>query len=1107
MKQDLARCPATRRRPERQVAPLRAAREGMKFSPRTLMLFVVLTFLVAATYARASAGQDAAAQTFVPGQTIERELRGGESHAYTVQLGAGQFIRIVAEQKGINVTLALHAADGRAIIRLDDADDAHAGQERLVLAVEAAGGYRVEVKSEHKWAPPGAYVMRFVESRAATDDDRARSANEVKSLALMREGRELLEEATDTSRKRSAEKYTEALPLIRALGDRPTREAAVLVGLGASYGERGETEPAFEYIGQALALYRASKDRWGEADALNNLGSLYYLASDLEKSFASHSQALPLARAAGDVFLESEILNNIGTVHRMAGRAQLALDTHREVLPLREAIGDRDLVATTNNNIGAVYFSLGEWQKAGEYMGRALEDWQAVNNRPKVNIALSNLGAVHLRLGEKEKALELLQKSLTLSREIGDRRGEGQALSNIAGIYSSLRDYQRAAEYAERSIPIRRAIDDMRGVGISMQEAGVAYDGLGNQEKALEYFSEALTLRRSTGDRNGEAGTLYRIAGVERVRGRLTEARARIEESLAIVESLRANINSQQLRAAFFATVQSYYDFYIDLLMQMHEREPAGAHAAEALAASERARARSLLDLMQEARIDVRSDADPALVEREAAVRAQLNKAAARQARLQGSKADAAQLASAAREVETLTTELTEVQSRLRQSSPRYAALAHPRPLELREIQGMLDAETVLLEYKLGEKRSFLWLVTQDEVLSYALPPRAEINARARQAYAALTAHTLPAKPGESLAAVRSRRRDAADPYWRLAGKLGEMILAPAAPRLGKKRLLIVAEGSLQYIPFGALPAPSSAGARPATPEPRPLIAEREVVNLPSASVLAELRREAAGRKPAEKAVAVFADPVFESDDPRIKSIAGKGGQGKGVQGSSAQPAAAGRTAELSRAANEVGLTRDAASGIPRLIATRQEADAILSAAPRSASMRAFDFEASRTTARSPELARYRFIHFATHGLLNAEHPELSGLVLSLVDAEGHPIDGFLRLHEIYDLKLPVELVVLSACSTGLGKEVKGEGLVGLTRGFMYAGTPRVVASLWKVDDEATAELMANFYRGMLKGKLRPAAALRAAQIEMLNQPRWRSPYYWAAFVLQGEWR
>jgi CHAT domain-containing protein len=174
---------------------------------------------------------------------------------------------------------------------------------------------------------------------------------------------------------------------------------------------------------------------------------------------------------------------------------------------------------------------------------------------------------------------------------------------------------------------------------------------------------------------------------------------------------------------------------------------------------------------------------------------------------------------------------------------------------------------------------------------------------------------------------------------------------------------------------------------------------------------------------------------------------------------------------------------------------------------PEGQGMEALDFEASRATATSPHLAQYRIVHFATHALLDNEHPELSGLVLSLVDRNGKPQNGFLDLEDVYNLNLPVDLVVLSACETGLGKEINGEGLIGLTRGFMYAGAPRVVASLWKVDDVATAELMGRFYRGMMKEGLRPAAALRRAQLAMWKQKRWTDPYYWAAFTIQGEWR
>jgi len=280
-----------------------------------------------------------------------------------------------------------------------------------------------------------------------------------------------------------------------------------------------------------------------------------------------------------------------------------------------------------------------------------------------------------------------------------------------------------------------------------------------------------------------------------------------------------------------------------------------------------------------------------------------------------------------------------------------------------------------------------------------------------------------------------------------------------------------------------------------------PLLLEHEIVTAPSASVLAVLRREVAGRQPAPKSVAVLADPVFKNDDPRINRSQMRD-----------EPALASQaTVRRSELASASGIERSAReSGLDdfsRLRFTRLEAEAIAQFAPKQNRLTALDFVASRETAQSAQLSQYRIVHFATHGLLNSQRPELSGIVLSLVDERGRTQDGFLRLHEIYNLKLNADLVVLSACQTALGKEVRGEGLIGLTRGFMYAGSPRVVSSLWRVDDRATAELMKRFYSGMLKDGLRPAAALRTAQVSMLKEKRWSSPHYWAAFTLQGEWR
>jgi CHAT domain-containing protein len=342
------------------------------------------------------------------------------------------------------------------------------------------------------------------------------------------------------------------------------------------------------------------------------------------------------------------------------------------------------------------------------------------------------------------------------------------------------------------------------------------------------------------------------------------------------------------------------------------------------------------------------------------------------------------------------------------------------------------------------------------------------------------------------------------------------MVLKPVTGQLNRKRLLIVSDGALQYIPFAALPLPGAEGRedqenlrpnistslrssvstslRPFVP----LIAEHEVVSLPSASALAVLRRELAGRQPAPKRVAVLADPVFDRNDERLNASFVKADP-------TTRAAEMEIESDLVRSADDLGLASQAFH-LTRLPFTRKEAQAILSLAPERARLAALDFAASLGTVFKPELGQYSYVHFATHGLLNSLRPELSGIVLSLVNERGADQDGFLRAHEVLGLQLSAELVVLSGCRTGLGKEINGEGLTGLTRGFMYAGAARVIASLWDVNDQTTALLMARLYRGLLgKRRLSPSAALREAQVSFWRDRRWSAPYYWAGFILQGE--
>jgi CHAT domain-containing protein len=487
-----------------------------------------------------------------------------------------------------------------------------------------------------------------------------------------------------------------------------------------------------------------------------------------------------------------------------------------------------------------------------------------------------------------------------------------------------------------------------------------------------------------------------------------------------------------------------------------------------------------LLELLREARAEIQQGVDPLLIERESYLRRSIANKAEEQTRLLSGKYTEQEAELTGKELSALTTEYDQLQSRIRQASPRYAALIEPKPINVDGIKRVVEADTLLLEYALGDEKSFLWAVTPEEVKSFELPGRAAIEESARRVYQLLTERGVSVL-GETLAQRKARLDRADSEYTEAAAALSRLLLGPVASELKQKRLAIVAEGVLQYVPFSALPSPASAS---------PLVVDHEIVTLPSASVLALLREDAANRKPASKAVAVLADPVFSASDPRL----GKNG-GSDTPGDSS-------LADTYRSAAESGL-----GNLLRLRFSRQEAEEIARLAGDKRNLKALDFAANRSVVTDAKLSDYRIVHFATHGLINNQHPDLSGVVLSLVDEQGRPQNGFLRLYDIYNLKLDAELVVLSACQTALGKEIRGEGLVGLTRGFMYAGAPRVVASLWRIDDRASADMMSRFYSAMLKDGLRPAAALRAAQVAMLKEKRWQSPHYWAAFTLQGEWR
>lgn len=882
-------------------------------------------------------------------------------------------------------------------------------------------------------------------------------------------------------KQKALDYYTQALSLQKVLGNR-SQEATTLKNIGSVYSDLGEKQKALDYYAQALTIQRAMGDRDSESSTLTYIGGVYVALGKNQQALDTFSQALSISKIVGNRAREATALSSLGSIYTDLGETQKALNAFVQALPLRKAVNDRNGEAITLSNMGGLYSALGEKQKALDYYTQALSIVKALKDRDSEATILNNMGLVYDALGQNQKALDYYVQSLLILKVVGDRAREGRTLSNIGAVYKTLGNQQKALDYYAQALPILKAVGDRKGEASALNNLGTVYDDLGQKQKALDAYVQSMPLLKALGDRNREAGTLNNIATVYQEQGKLTQALEQVNLAIAIVENLRTKINSQDLRASYFATVQDYYQLKTELLMQLHQQSPEKGYDKQALETSDRSRARGLIELLAEAGITLQTttESNPVITQEQQLQQA-LRQLEQQRVVLLSAEHTPTQAEALDKQSDALVNQLQDLTTRLRTTNPAYANLKYPQPLSTSQIQQqVVDSDTVLLQYALGETQSYLWTVTPNGIKSYTLPGRTAIEAAV--------------KPFQS---VISNAGNTVSDAKRTGDALYQIILAPAADQLQGKRLLVVADGALQFIPFGALPLPHQSSYIP-------LMKDHEIINAPSASSVAILRQQAFPVAP--KTLAIFADPVFSADDGRMTgkdnptldscAPAPQSTQPKGIKAQKLP-------LDLQRNLRDLDLR-----GIQRLPNTRIEAERILALVPPNQRSAACAFTANYdqvTQANRKPLNQYRIVHFATHGFINNNRPQYSGLVLSLVDPQGKPRDGFLRLRDIFNLKLSADLVVLSACQTGLGKNIRGEGIVGLTRGFMYAGSKRVVTSLWSVDDAATAQLMGHFYRGMLKEKQTPAVALRNAQLQM-----WKSnpdPRLWAAFTLQGEWR
>lgn len=1019
-----------------------------------------------------------------PGTSTELRINAGEAHLFPITLAGGQVLSLSVEQRGVDLIVTLVGADDAPLFQVDSTS-ASRGEEVLFFTAENAGIYKVKVQPAQAGSG-GDYTLLVRPIREALPRDKLLSAA-TRAMA-----------AGDHLRKlRNGEALREAI---------------------GNYS-------------QALALWQQDGNEKEATKALYNLGWSYAFLDDCAKSLEFYLPLLPLVRTHGTQEEQAAALLNTAICTLNVGETSEALSYFEQARQLFESLNVPRGLASTLVEIGRSHYLLGDNQEALNYYDRAMDIWRGTKNERGEGFTLDLIGRAQFSLGESTEALRSYEAALPKLEHAGDRRNQASTLTDLGRYYMAQGDYTAAVSFFEKALPLRAVIGDQLGKAETLSYLGEAESHLSQTEKALEHFNEALRLqeaikdRRGQGDtlhrigttyfaagqslqalthlesalrfwqengyRPGEAETRYQLARVQTSRGRLVEARAQVEAAVSIIESQRASIMGLNPRAFYFASVRSYYEQYIAVLMSLHEKSPQGGFDRLALQVSERARARLLLDAFEEAQYGFQGTDDQNLLARRKLLRQQLSSSADLQIRLLSNKLLPEQAARLTEKLADIEAQLQAVEQQLKARQPRLAGLLSPHILNAADIQRLVPDDTLLLEYALGDEQSWLWVVGKGGVDSFRLPGRADL--------------VSAATPFNDLARKRNWERGDKEKFEAASRALGQILLGRAAPLLGEKRLLIVPDGPLQFVPFAALQLPKPPEREAPTSSEadthdtfEPLVARHEIIYEPSASTVAAIRQDGGRRASPELAAAIIADPVFSSVATRTASPADDRAQA-GVRRGGGEKAMS--------AAVELKLMAKGAP-IPPLLSSGEEAREIYDITRTEGALLAVGFRANRQTATSPQLSRYHVVHFSTHALLNDERPDLSGIVLSLVDERGNPQDGFLQLYEIYNLNLPVELVVLSACQTALGREVKGEGLMSLMRGFMSAGARRVAATQWEVDDEATTELMRQFYLNMFRDKHLPAAAaLRSAQLSLQGRKdRWASPFYWAGFVLQGEW-
>lgn len=862
--------------------------------------------------------------------------------------------------------------------------------------------------------------------------------------ALVREGGE--------SNLRQAETlYQQGLKLAKVVGDSGV-EADCWNALGDIRRSLGDLQGSLVAFQSATDRFRVLGDKEREVETLNSQGRVLRLEGNLVKARQSYDKALLLADKAHFLPGKAVALNNLGMLWFYRGDIDLALQNLRRALEIWLELGRASRAATTLGNIGSAYLLGGRVEEAEEFLRQSLQLGRSSHDRNVEATALTELGWCRYLKEDYLRAIDLLEEAVNIRRATGDQLGEAGALDRLGSTLRELRRFPEAREAYEKSLRILRVAKSRFGLAHTTTNICELQLAMQDLASARSTCKRALDLFRETGDLNGEAHALHLKAVLAAKEGHLEEAVHLSEKAINLVDELWLHAEGRALRTSYLATRQRYFETLVTLLMDLHRRSPTAGYDARAFEASERARSRNLLEALLDSSF-AESTAAPTGKESEVL------------------------------EHELLGSDDNLALRRADHARSLIEALSRGRSLHLAEVQrALLDSQTLLLVFTVTEHESYLWKVSHDRIESVVLPGREALEKLVKKVRTGMT----------------SPRVDPRRAFLELDYVSEVLFGRDATATPGLQKLVVVPDGPLYLLPFGALSARALTGRSRETGASglaswKPIAARYQVVTLPSLSILSLLREPGAE---SQRMLAIFGDPVFSPDDSRVTRRTvepvlshRRGGAGETTESQD----------DLRRSAADLGLKR-----WQRLPGSRAEVLSIASTVAPKDRFVAVDFAASRDVALSGMLADFRIIHFATHALLHDRHPELSGIVLSLVDAAGNPVDGFLRVSDVLTLRLSADLVVLSGCRTGLGHAVRGEGLQGLSQAFLVAGARNLLVSLWDVNDKATAELMKRFYHYLLEENLPPSAALQATQASLFAEKRFKSPYYWAAFVLQG---